>query len=96
MDITCTFGVPEENDNVKRVYDFCPERVLYIGNTNFNYKSYYKDTKVSRCQGGMEVGSNDRICVGKEIHSAIYGGCEVILTGMCKGGLVGAWIKMRD
>ena len=31
--ITGAFGVPGENDNGRRVVEFCKERGLYVGNT---------------------------------------------------------------
>ena len=30
--ITCAFGVPRENDNGRRVVEFCAERELCVGN----------------------------------------------------------------
>ena len=31
--ITCPFRIPGENDNSRRVVEFCAERELYVGNT---------------------------------------------------------------
>ena len=45
--ITITFGVPEENDNRRRVVDFCPERGLYMGHTYFEHKSLHNYTRVA-------------------------------------------------
>ena len=40
--ITGAFGVPGENDNGRRVVEFCAERELCVGNTYFKHKSLYK------------------------------------------------------
>ena len=37
-DIICGFGVPGENDNGKKVIDFCNERGLCVSNTYFEHK----------------------------------------------------------
>ena len=34
------FGVPDENDNGRRVIDFCAERGLCVGDTYLEDKSY--------------------------------------------------------
>ena len=36
--ITGAFGVPGENDNGRRVVEFCEERGLCVGNTYFKHK----------------------------------------------------------
>ena len=45
-DITGAFGVAGENDNGKRVVDFCEESGLCMGKTYFNHRSMYKYTRV--------------------------------------------------
>ena len=37
--ITGLFGILGENDNGRRVVDFCTERELHMGNTYFKQKS---------------------------------------------------------
>ena len=39
--ITGTFGVPEENNNDRRVAEFCTERGLWVGNI-FKHRSLHK------------------------------------------------------
>ena len=51
--ITFTLGVSRENDNGRRVVEFCSERELCVGNTYFEHKSLHKYTKVSRGQDGV-------------------------------------------
>ena len=46
--ITGAFGVPGENDNGRRVVEFCAERELRVGNTYFKHKSLYKFIRVER------------------------------------------------
>ena len=43
---TSAFGVPEENDNGKRVVEFCEERGFCVGNTYFKHRSLHKYTRV--------------------------------------------------
>ena len=42
------FGVPGENDNGRRVVEFCEERGLCVGNTYFKTRSVHKYTRVAR------------------------------------------------
>ena len=37
-----TFGIPGENDNGRRVVEFCVEGGLYMDNIYFEYKSLHK------------------------------------------------------
>ena len=46
--ITGAFGVPGENDNGKKVVDFCAERELCVGNTYFKHMSLHMYTEVAR------------------------------------------------
>ena len=52
--ITGAFGVRGENDNCRRVMEFCAERGLCVGNTYFKHRSLHKYT---RGQDGVEVKS---------------------------------------
>ena len=42
------FGVSGENDNSRRVVEFCEERGLCVGNTYFKHRSGPKYTRVAR------------------------------------------------
>ena len=55
--ITGTFGVSGENDNVRRVMEFCAERGLCVGNAYCKHSSFHKYTRVARVQDGVEVKS---------------------------------------
>ena len=56
-DIIDAFGVPGENENGRRVAEFCAERELCVGNTYFEHKNLHKYTRVVRSQDGVEVKS---------------------------------------
>ena len=47
-DITSAFGVPEENDNGRRVVQFYTERGLCLDNTYFKHRSLHKYIRVAR------------------------------------------------
>ena len=49
------FSVPGENDNGRRVIDFCAKRGLCAGNTYFKHNSLHKYTRVARGQDGVDV-----------------------------------------
>ena len=53
--ITGAFGVPRENDNGRRVVEFCEERELCVGNAYFKHRSVHKYTRVEEGQGGVET-----------------------------------------
>ena len=55
--ITGAFGVPEENDNGRRVVEFCAERELCVGNTYFKHRNLHKYTRAPRGQDRVEVQS---------------------------------------
>ena len=55
--ITGAFGVPGENDNGRRVVEFCEERGLCVGNTYFEHRNVHKYTKVARGREGVEIKS---------------------------------------
>ena len=46
--ITGVFGIPGENDNGRRVMEFCAERGLCVGNTYSKHRSLHKYTRVAR------------------------------------------------
>ena len=52
--LTGAFGVPGENDNGRRVVEFCKDRGLCEENTYFKHRSIQKYTKVAGGQDGME------------------------------------------
>ena len=55
--ITGAFRVPGENDNSRRVVEFCAERGMCIGNKYLEHRSLHKYTKVARDQDGVKVKS---------------------------------------
>ena len=55
--ITGAFGVPGENDNGRRVVEFCVQRGLCVGNTYFEQRSSHKSARVARGQDRDEVKS---------------------------------------
>ena len=55
--ITGAFGVPGENENGRRVVEFCAERGLYVGNTYFEHNNLHKYARVAWDQDGLEVKS---------------------------------------
>ena len=58
----------QENENGKRVMEFCAERGLCVGNTYFKHKNLHKYTRVARSQDGVEVKSMlDLVLVKKDI-----------------------------
>ena len=66
--ITGAFGVTGENDNTRRVMEFCAERGLCVGNTYFEHKSLHKYTRVARGQDGVEAKSMiDLVLVKKDM-----------------------------
>ena len=53
--ITAGFGVSAENDNGRRVIDFCAESGLFVSNNYLELKSLDKYIRVARGQDGVEV-----------------------------------------
>ena len=53
--ITSAFGVAGENDNGRRVVEFCAGMGLCVGNSYFEYKSLHKCTRAARNQDGVEL-----------------------------------------
>ena len=46
--MTGSFRVPGENDNGRRVVEFCVEWGLYMANTYFKHRSVHKYTRLAR------------------------------------------------
>ena len=66
--ITGAFGVPRDNDNGRRVGEFCEERGLCEGNTYFKRRSLHKYTRVSRVRDGVDFKSMiDLVLMKKDI-----------------------------
>ena len=55
LGITGGFGVLGENNNGRRVIDFCAVRGLCFGNTHIEHRSLKKYTSLARGHDGMEV-----------------------------------------
>ena len=55
--ITGALRVTGENDNERRVVEFCDESGLCADNTYFEHESLHKYTRVARGQDGVEVNS---------------------------------------
>src|SRR5678815_2301140 len=55
--ITGGFGVVGENENGRKVMDFCEERGMCVSNTFFKHKSIHKYTRVGVGRDGIEVKS---------------------------------------
>ena len=65
--ITGWFGVPGENDNDRRVIDFCAE-----SNTYFEYRNLHKYTRVVGGQDGGKVRSIIDLVLVKKAMLAIW------------------------
>ena len=64
--LTGAYGVPGENDNDRRMVEFCAERGLCVDNTYFKHSSLHKYTRGgnrSRWSGSKE---RDRSGAGEE------------------------------
>ena len=104
--ITDSFGVPGEDENRKKVVEFCDEKGLCVGNTYFEHKSLHKYTMVSRGQDGVEVKSMIDLVLEKEdmlrfvqVMKAMRGmgrGISDYHVVLYKLRLVGTWIKRRE
>ena len=61
MDIDCILGDLNgwigENNNSRRLVEFCVEKGLYVGNTYFKHRSLHKYTRVARGQQQVKVKS---------------------------------------
>ena len=53
--ITSAFGVQRDNDNGRRVVEFCAERGVCVSNTYFKYRCLHKNIRVARGQDGIEM-----------------------------------------
>ena len=104
--ITSAFGVPGENDNGRRVVEFCEEKGVYVGNIYFKHRSVYKYTRVAEGEGDVETKSMiDLVLVKRNMlryvqnERAVRGmGCGFSdhYVVLCKVRLVRAWIKRRE
>ena len=66
--ITDAFGVTGENDNGRRVVEFCKERGLFMGNTYFKRRNVQKYTRVARGREGVKVKSMiDLVLVKRDV-----------------------------
>ena len=66
--IAGAFGFPGENENGRRVVEFCAERGLCVGNTYFEHKNLHNYTRVARGQDGVEAKSMiDLVLVKKDM-----------------------------
>ena len=48
VNITGAFGVPGENDNGRRVVNFCTENGLFVSNKYLKHKSLHKYIRVAK------------------------------------------------
>ena len=97
--------VPGENDNIRRVVEFCEERGLCVGNTYFKHRSLYKYTKMARGLDGAEIKSMiDLVLVKRDILLYVQDvramrelgrGLSDHYVVLCKVRLIGAWIRRR-
>ena len=104
--ITGAFGVPGENENGRRVVEFCAERGMCVGNTYFEHKSLHKYTRVAMGQDGVQVKSMiDLVLVKKDMLRLVQDVRAVRGMGrsisdldvvLCKIWLVGAQIMRRE
>ena len=104
--ITSAFGVSGENDNGRRVVEFCEERGLCEGNAHFKYRSLHKYTRVARGQDGVEIKSMiDLVLVKRNMLGYVQDVRTVRGMGrslsdnhavLCKVRLVRTWIKRRE
>ena len=109
MGIIVGFGVPRENNNGRRVIDFCAERGLRrlsVSNTYFEHRSLRKYIRVTRSQDGVEVKTMiDLVLMKKAMLCYVQDGMAVrrMERGLsdhrvvlCKVRLVGTCIKRRE
>ena len=99
------FGVEGENENGRRVIDFCVERGMCVCNTFFDHKSVHKYTRVGTGRDGTEVKSLiDVVLVKKEMLKYVMDVKSVRGMGMgisdhyivlCKIKFVGAWMEKK-
>ena len=104
--ITCAFGIPGENENGRRVVEFCAERGMFVNNTYFEHNNLHKYTRVAKSQDRVEVKSMIGLVLVKKIIlrfvqdvRAVRGmrqGISDHHVVLCKVRLVGTWIKKRE
>ena len=81
---TGTFGVPGENDNGKRVVEFCAETGMCVSNSYLKHRSLHKYTRVAKGQDGVEVKSmKDLVLVNEDMLRYVQDVKEV--RGMGRG-----------
>ena len=95
-----------ENENGRKVIDFCANRGMCVGNTFFDHKSVHKYTRVGTDRNGNEVKSLiDLVLVKKEMLKYVMDVKAVRGMGMgisdnyivlCKIVFVGAWMEKKD
>src|SRR5678816_1653157 len=99
-DITEGFGVSGENENGRKVIDFCEERGMCVSNTFFKHKC----TRVGVGRDGSEVKSMiDFVLVKKMLKyvldvKSVRGlglGLSDHYVVLCKIKLVGAWMERK-
>ena len=91
----------QENDNFRRVVEFCAVRYLCVGNIRFEHRSLHKYTRVVRGQDGVEVKSMTDLDMLRYVLDVkavremerSRSDHHVIL---CKVRLAGTWIKRRE
>ena len=104
--ITGAFVDIGENDNGRRVVEFCAERGLCVGNTYFKHRSLHRYTGVTRDQDGVDPKSTIHLVLVKRdmlhyvqdvrVLKGMGRGLSDHHVSLCKVSLVGAWIKKRD
>ena len=100
------FGIPGENDNGRRVLEFCEGTGLCVSNTYFKHRNLHKYTIVARGRDGVEIKSMIDLMLVKRnmlryVHDvrAVRGmglGLSDQYVVLCKARLVGAWIKRKE
>ena len=103
--ITGGFGVAGENENGRKVIDFCEERGMCVSNTFFKHKSIHKYTRVGVGRDGIEVKSMiDLVLVKKEMLKYMLDvksvrclemGLSDHYVVLCKIKLVGTWMERK-
>ena len=96
-------GIPGENDNARRMVEFCAQRKLRVANTYFKHRSLHKYTRGERDQDRVEMKSmKDLVLVKRHMLRyvrAVKGmgqGLSDHHMVLCKVRLIGAWTKIRD
>jgi hypothetical protein len=103
--VTGDFGVEGENENGKKVIDFCVDKGMCVCNTFFSHKNVHKYTRVGVDRDGNEVKSMiDLVLVKKEMLRYVLDVKSIRGLGMgisdhyvvlCKIRLVGVWMERK-